>query len=232
MQHFEVGSGPSLRSAANCRTSCRTNGPPWRTSDTRGYRRPIRSRRYNSMRWRRSIALRSSRIRLPAQDRQTRLGERSVVCSRWRHSGRLEAGSARAVAAAPDRNRQRTRGPWRWLPFIDGGDRHHDTGPPDRLHHRRTRAVRARPYPRAHTSRACRRGRTRQERWASAGDHSRQLRRARALIAQGLTVREAAACVKIGKTALYTALCAKRGEDRGRVTAFLLVAPRSQTKQP
>lgn len=33
-----------------------------------------------------------------------------------------------------------------------------------------------------------------------------KLRRARTLIPQGLTVREAAARIKVGKTALYTAL--------------------------
>ena len=33
-----------------------------------------------------------------------------------------------------------------------------------------------------------------------------KLRRAKILIAQGLTVREAAARIKVGKTALYTAL--------------------------
>ncbi|MBY0430798.1 MAG: recombinase family protein [Rhodospirillales bacterium] len=37
-----------------------------------------------------------------------------------------------------------------------------------------------------------------------------KLHRARALIAQGLTVREAAARVKVGKTALYTALAARK----------------------
>jgi DNA invertase Pin-like site-specific DNA recombinase len=39
-----------------------------------------------------------------------------------------------------------------------------------------------------------------------------KLRRAKTLIAQGLTVREAAARVKIGKTALYAALSAERAE--------------------
>jgi DNA invertase Pin-like site-specific DNA recombinase len=42
-----------------------------------------------------------------------------------------------------------------------------------------------------------------------------KLRRAKTLIAQGLTVREAAARLKIGKTALYTAL----GDDRGKAVA-------------
>jgi hypothetical protein len=37
-----------------------------------------------------------------------------------------------------------------------------------------------------------------------------KLRRARLLLAQGLTVREAAARLRIGKTALYEALASRR----------------------
>ena len=42
------------------------------------------------------------------------------------------------------------------------------------------------------------------ERWAQAGRHARWLARACAMIAKGLTVREAAVRLKIGKTALYS----------------------------
>ena len=40
-----------------------------------------------------------------------------------------------------------------------------------------------------------------------------KLRRAKALLAQGLTVREAAARIKVGKTALYAALGVKGDAD-------------------
>ena len=46
-----------------------------------------------------------------------------------------------------------------------------------------------------------------------------KLRRARALIAQGLNVREAAARLKLGKTALYEALAAEQGQPRMAVSA-------------
>lgn len=42
-----------------------------------------------------------------------------------------------------------------------------------------------------------------------------KLRRAKALLAQGLTVREAAARIKVGKTALYAALGINDNEDSG-----------------
>jgi DNA invertase Pin-like site-specific DNA recombinase len=45
-----------------------------------------------------------------------------------------------------------------------------------------------------------------------------KLRRARALIAQGLTVREAAARIKVSKTALYAALGEKGGNTSGGQT--------------
>ncbi|MFX6190247.1 recombinase family protein, partial [Acinetobacter baumannii] len=40
-----------------------------------------------------------------------------------------------------------------------------------------------------------------------------KLRRAKALLGQGLTVREAAARIKVGKTALYAALGINGSED-------------------
>jgi DNA invertase Pin-like site-specific DNA recombinase len=52
-----------------------------------------------------------------------------------------------------------------------------------------------------------------------------KLRRAQALVAGGLNVREAAARVKVGKTALYAALAAARAEAGAQAAAAPLQAP-------
>ena len=95
----------------------------------------------------------------------------------------------------------------RQLPLSNRSDQHHDARRTARLSHFwRARAVRAGPHPRTHPRRsqaAATRGRQGGRKPVMTDE---KLRRAHTLRAQGLTVREVAARIKVGKTALYAAL--------------------------
>ena len=110
--------------------------------------------------------------------------------------------------AAPDRNRDGAREARCRLPLDHRGDRHHHARRPAGVPPvRRARAVRARPDPGTHPrwalSAAAARGRKGGRKPVVDAD---KLARARSMVAKGLTVREAATRLKVGKTALYEAL--------------------------
>jgi len=135
------------------------------------------------------------------EDRWPRADQGACLCARGRRSRHSEARPARALASAPDRDREPTRKARCRIALADRSDRYDDARrPPDLSRVRRARPVRTRSHPRTHARRSFRRGGRKP---VVTPD---KLERANALLAKGLTVREAATRLKIGKTALYAAL--------------------------
>jgi hypothetical protein len=112
--------------------------------------------------------------------RPPRAGPRPGPTPPRRHPGGLEARPARPLAAALGGHCDQARRPGYRVPQTAGGDRHHHH------HHRRqarvpllrrARRVRARPDPRAHPGRSCRRASPRPPRRPPRRDDARQDRR-------------------------------------------------------
>src|SRR4051812_9211027 len=126
------------------------------------------------------------------------------------HSYHRPDGTAWALAAPLDRDRHGAVQPRRRVPLADRGHRHHHARRAAHLPYLRGAGpVRARPDPRTHARRPRRchgAGRKSGRKPVITGD---KLKRARGMVGTGLTVREIATRLKVGKTALYEALRAE-----------------------